>query len=144
MGDPLKERDQLAARANMLATRGEGHVEYHASAVVQSVVHKGKDGFHVTAFVGGEQKEWAADRVIANVGYEPDRRLYRELQVAEDAATSAPDPMKQQEPGYFVLGAKSQGRMPHFLLTKGLEQVRDVFALLAGQTGLDIYKKAKR
>jgi hypothetical protein len=42
-----------------------------------------------------------------------------------------------------VLGTKSYGRNAHFLLRIGFEQVRDVFALIAGQPGLDLYAKPK-
>src|SRR5262249_55400671 len=37
VNDPLRERDQLAARANMLATRGDGNVEFHPSSTVTAV-----------------------------------------------------------------------------------------------------------
>lgn len=144
VGDPLRERDQLAAQANKLATRGEGNVEYHPSSIIQSILHKGKDGFTVTALCNGEEKAWEVDRVIANVGYEPERRIYRELQVNEDLEHSAPAPLKQPEPGFHALGAKSQGRSPSYLMSKGHEQVREVFALITGQPGLDLYKARKK
>src|SRR5205807_3754216 len=35
--DPLRERDRLAVRANTLATRPEGNVEFHNQSVVESV-----------------------------------------------------------------------------------------------------------
>ena len=100
-------------------------------------------GFRVVARCGSDEKAWEVDRIIANVGYEPDRRLYSELQISEHVETFAPTSLKQPEPNFFVLGAKSQGRSPHFLLTKGFEQVREAFALLAGQPGLDLYKKPR-
>ncbi|MBY0229420.1 MAG: FAD-dependent oxidoreductase [Gemmataceae bacterium] len=140
VNDPLRERDALAARANMLATRGEGHVEYHPSSVIESVEHRGKDGFKVVATCAGTRREWEPDRVIANVGYEPDRRLYRELQVQEDASTFAPAGLRHPEPGFLILGSKAKGRQSQFLLKEGIEQVREAFALLAGQPGLDLYK----
>ena len=143
VNDPLRERDQLAGRANMLATRGEGNVEYFPSTVVQGVEHRGKDGFKVAALCSGTPKEWDADKVIANVGYEPDRRLFRELQVQEDPATFAPASLRHPEPGFHILGSKTKGRLPHFLIKDGLEQVREAFALLAGQPGLDLNKKAR-
>ena len=35
--DPLRERDRLAARANNLATRGDGNVEYHPQVLIDEV-----------------------------------------------------------------------------------------------------------
>src|SRR5438067_7853726 len=106
--DPLKERDRLAVRANTLATRGEGHVEFHASSVVDRLQTHGPDkGFTVTARVAGKPKTWEADRVVASVGYAPDNGLSRELQVQDCPATERPASLKQPEPNFFVLGAKS-------------------------------------
>jgi thioredoxin reductase len=156
-GDPLRERDRLAAKANSLATRGEGHVEFHAASVVDEVVGHGPDkGFRVTARVGGKAKTWEVDRVIASVGYQPDPHLTRELQVHEcyasqgpmglaaallkqgggdclAVAPTGPAALKTTEPNFYVLGAKSYGRNSHFLMRTGFEQVRDVFALITGR-----------
>src|SRR5439155_19875419 len=126
--DPQRERDRPAAKANSLATRGEGHVEFHAASLVESVVGHGPDkGFAVTARVAGKAKTWEVERIIASVGYEPDSRLYRELQVHEcyaslgpmalaaalakqtgdDCLTVAPQgpaAPKTPEPNFYVLG----------------------------------------
>jgi hypothetical protein len=155
--DPLRERDRLAAKANTLATRGEGHVEFHPASVVESIIGHGPDkGFTIAARVDGKPKTWEVDRIIANVGYEPDNRLYRELQVHECNATLAPmalaaalakqagvdgltvgaqgpSALKTSEPNFYVLGAKSYGRNSHFLLRSGFEQVREVFTLITGK-----------
>ena len=40
--DPLRERDRLAVRANTLATRGEGNVEFHPQTVVDAVETAGR------------------------------------------------------------------------------------------------------
>ena len=63
---------------------------------------------------------------IANVGAVPDPALAQELHPGE--------------PGYFVLGAKAAGRGGDFLLRRGFEQVREVFAQLLGRPGLDLYR----
>ncbi|MGH3371932.1 MAG: flavoprotein, partial [Nocardioidaceae bacterium] len=39
---------------------------------------------------------------------------------------------EQPEPGFYVVGMKSYGRAPTFLITTGNEQVRSVAAALAG------------
>lgn len=165
MHDPLRERDAVAARANMLATRGEGHVEFHPQAVVDHIESAGKDGFTVAATVAGRERSWQIDRLIGNVGYQPDSRIHGELQVDLCPATLAPAnvaaalgkqpadglppaalgaaALRNREPGFFILGRKSFGRRSHFLMRTGFEQVRELFTLLAGKPGLDLYKQAR-
>jgi len=164
LNDPLKERDHLAARANMLATRGEGHVEFHAQAQIQAIEEDG-DSFLVAALVGGEERSWQVERLVANVGYEPDNALYRELQVQECYASLAPmrlaaalaqqtgdgltmpalgaAALRNPEPNFYVLGSKSYGRRAHFFMRSGFEQVREAFTLITGKADLDLYKKAR-
>jgi hypothetical protein len=165
LNDPLRERDALALRANTLATRYEGNVEFHAQAFVQAVECAGPDrGFKVTARCAGKTVTWEVDRLIANVGYTPSTDLYRELQVHECYASlgpmalaaalakhagsdclsipaSGPAVLRNPEPNFFILGSKSYGRNSHFLLRTGFEQVRDVFALITGKVDLDLYRK---
>jgi hypothetical protein len=45
--------------------------------------------------------------------------------------THGPETLRTTEPGFFVIGAKSYGRAPDFLLRVGYEQVQEVVALLA-------------
>ncbi len=130
--DPFKERDRLAVRANSLATRGEGNVEFHPSTIVESIVSLGPDkGFQVTQRVAGIRKTSDVDRIIASVGYRPDFSIYRELQVKEDPVSEAP--ISMTEPNFFILGAKSKGRDSQFLLKQGFEQVRDALHKLTGK-----------
>ncbi len=162
-GDPLKERDRLASRANALATRHEGNVEFHYDTVIDAIECPNPDqGFKVHAQINGQPKTWQVDRLIAQVGYTPNRDMYRELRVHECYASlgtmklaaalagAGGDCLKQPslgaetlrnpEPGFFILGAKSYGRNSHFLLRTGFEQVRDVFTLITGEANLDLYK----
>jgi thioredoxin reductase len=154
VNDTLKERDQLAVRANMLATRGDGNVEFHAQTVVHAIDCAGADkGFKVRAMCAGKAKTWEADRLIANVGYTPDHSLYRELQIHECYATLGPmnvavaalkhaggdaltvpslgaAALRNPEANFFILGTKSYGRNSTFLMRRGFEQVREVFAFI--------------
>jgi len=114
--------------------------------------------------VAGSPTTWTVERLIANVGYTPDNALYRELQIHECYASlgpmrlaaalagqrgadclklagQGPDALRNPEPNFYILGAKSYGRNSHFLLRLGFEQVRDVFALLTGKPSLDLYRK---
>jgi thioredoxin reductase len=163
--DPLKERDRLAVRANTLATRPEGNVEFHNQSVIEAVALDGSEKtFRVTARCAGKSKTWDVDRLIANVGYTPNSEIYRELQVHECYASLGPmnlaaallkqagadclsipaqgaATLRNPEPNFYILGAKSYGRNSHFLLRNGFEQVREVFTLIAGKADLDLYKK---
>jgi thioredoxin reductase len=141
--DPLRERDRLAARANTLATRSDANVEYHAQTVVEAIEALGKDGgFRVTCRSAGRVRTWEVERVIANVGYTPDTGLYRELQMEKSYTTLGPMALRQPEPNFFVLGAKSMGRNSQFLLRQGFQQIREVFVLLTSDARLDLYGKA--
>jgi thioredoxin reductase len=164
--DPLKERDRLAVRANTFATRPEGNVEFHPQTVVESIESAGPDkGFRVGTRAGAKTRTWEVDRIMAHVGYTPDTTLYRELQVHECYASLGPmklaaalqtqagtdclrltvrgaELLRNPEPNFFILGAKSYGRNSHFLLRAGFEQIRDVFTLITGKPTLDLYKNA--
>jgi thioredoxin reductase len=163
--DPLKERDRLAVKANTLATRGEGNVEFHHQAAIESAEWSGPDrGFKVTARIGPKTQTWEVERLIANVGYTPDSSLYRELQIHECYASlgpmnlaaallkqegldclqitpQGPEALRNPEPNFFILGSKSYGRNSHFLLKNGFEQIREVFTLITGKPDLNLYKK---
>jgi hypothetical protein len=112
----------------------------------------------------GKPHTWEVERVVANVGFTPDTSLYRELQIHECYASLGPmnlaaallkqsghdcltitstaaETLRNPEPNFFVLGAKSYGRNSHFLLRHGFEQVRDVFRLITGNPELDLYKR---
>jgi hypothetical protein len=159
-GDPLRERDRLAVRANTLATRGDGNVEFHHQAAIEAVEFRGgEQGFRVSGRCAGRECTWEVDRLIANVGYTPDTDLYRELQVHECYASLGPmnlaaallrqagadclavtspgaAALANPEPNFFIVGSKSYGRNSNFLLRNGFEQVRNVFTLLAGNPEL--------
>lgn len=92
--------------------------------------------------------------VVAATGFRPDLTILAELQLdlhpgLESARLLGPliDPafhscgsvaphgwreLAHHEPGFFIVGAKSYGRAPTFLITTGNEQVRSVAAHLAG------------
>ena len=95
-----------------------------------------------------------ADEVVAATGFRPDHAIAAELRLGlepalESAAALGPliDPnvhtcgtvpahgiaeLAHPEPGYAIVGMKSYGRAPTFLLATGYQQVRSVVAALAG------------
>lgn len=96
----------------------------------------------------------AADTVVAATGFRPDLEMLREVRLELDRTTEAPirlapliDPnfhscgtvpphgerdLAHPETGFYVVGMKSYGRAPTFLMATGHEQVRSVVAALAG------------
>jgi hypothetical protein len=135
--DPLKERDRLAVRANSLATRCDGNLEFHPQTVIDEVVSHGPDkGFRVAGRSAGAPVAWEVERVIASVGFRADMRICDGLRV--DEPNRAPE---TREPGYYLLGAKSFGPDSGFLLRDGFDQIRRVFAQLTGNARLDLYAK---
>ena len=119
-------------------------------------------GFHarsVAAFDGGlvladGERELVAHEVIAATGFRPHLELLRELRLdlddrVEAARALAPlidpnlhscgsvpphgvDELSHPDEGVYLVGMKSYGRAPTFLLRTGYEQVRSVAAALAG------------
>lgn len=165
VNDPLRERDRLAVAANNLATRTDDNVEFRPNVSVEAIEPiAGAQGFRVTFRGTAAKKTLEVEKIIANVGYTPDTSIYRELQVHECYASlgpmklaaallgnktndcmkqtsHGPDTLRNPEPNFYLLGAKSHGRGSQFLLRLGFEQIRDVFTLITGNAGLDLYKK---
>ena len=120
--DPFKERDRLAVKANSLATRCDGNLEFHPQTVLDEVISHGPDkGFRIAGRSNGKPVSWEVERVVANVGYRPDTSL------------------RVDGPGYFTLGAKS--RDSGFMLRDGFDQIKQTFATITGNAQLDHYGK---
>jgi hypothetical protein len=135
--DPFRDRDRLAAKANSLATRCDGNLEFHPQTFFDEVNCHGPDkGFRIAGRSHGKPVSWEVERVIANVGYRPDRSISAALHVDEPAGK-----IETREPGYYILGAKSWGQESGFLLRDGFEQIKQVFAAITGNSRLDLYGK---
>jgi len=94
------------------------------------------------------------DEVIAVTGFRPDLTMLSELRLDLDPAVESPralasliDPnvhscgtvaphgaeeLRQPEPAFYIVGMKSYGRAPTFLMLTGYEQIRSVVAELTG------------
>ncbi len=94
------------------------------------------------------------DEIIATTGFRPDLSLLAELRLDLDPAVESPkalapliDPnvhscgsvpphgeaeLRHPESGAYVVGMKSYGRAPTFLMLTGYEQVRSIAAAIAG------------
>jgi thioredoxin reductase len=158
--DPLPERRALFAAARSLALGADPNVSAIGGAVVEgfefnSATHR----YRVALRVGAETRVEEVDQVIVNTGFGPDDSLTRELQVHECYATRAPmklatallgaaagdclttpalgaDVLANPEPDFFILGHKSYGKGPHFLLETGYRQADDVVSHLAAAPGV--------
>ena len=94
------------------------------------------------------------DEIISSTGSRPDFSFLREIRFDSDASIeSVPklanliDPnihscgtvrphgeaeLRQKEKGFYIVGMKSYGRAPTFLMTTGYEQVRSIVAFMNG------------
>ncbi|KMM85093.1 MULTISPECIES: FAD-dependent oxidoreductase [Pseudomonas] len=146
--DQLEERGKLGLKIRQLLN--DGVIELFKNVAIDQVVGNGQ-GLVVKA---GDQILPPVDQIIVATGFRPDMSLLAELRIALDPATQsavllAPmiDPnehscgtvrphgaieLAHPEEGLFIVGMKSYGRAPTFLLMTGYEQVRSVVAALAG------------
>jgi hypothetical protein len=153
-GDPLPERARLSAATRALAAGASPAVELQPGRVTEAL-WDGVDGRVAVLLRNGEMIEREFDRILALNGGVGDFAIYRQLHVAECYATCGPlnlaaallgeaggdclaqaghgaETLRNPEPGFFILGAKSYGRDSRFLLGVGWQQVADVFGLLDG------------
>lgn len=165
-GDRLPERDRLARAANALAAAGEPILHWPATSIESIESPADGEGFRVT-LSGERADEIEVDRIIANVGFRPDNRVYAELQVHECYASggpmklaaslakspsadclaqvaAGPEALLNPEPDFYILGAKSYGRNSQFLLSTGHEQIRQLFSIIGDRADLDLYATARK
>jgi hypothetical protein len=157
--DPLPERRALHAAARALVRGADPSITHVGGAVVEgfefnSATHR----YRVALLVGEQPRVEEVDQVIVNAGFGPDASITRELQVHECYATGAPmklatallgaaasdclttpafgiDALTNPEPDLYILGHKSYGRGPHFLLETGYQQADNVLSHLAAAQG---------
>ncbi|MFX3636879.1 MAG: NAD(P)-binding domain-containing protein [Candidatus Pristimantibacillus sp.] len=109
--------------------------------------------------ISGESEEGSRDfagidKIIVNTGSRPDFTFLRELRLSIDSATESTetlspliDPnvhscgtvrphgereLRHAEKDFYIIGMKSYGRAPTFLMATGYEQVRSVVAYISG------------
>lgn len=163
--DPLEIRRQLTVNANTAATKTPG-INWLGDSSVAAVV-AGEDGRLKVSVEAedGTLTELVCDKILASVGFHPDREIYRELQVHECYASEGPmrlaakllraeqagtndclslpkaerETLITSEPHFYVLGSKSFGRRSNFLFQTGIEQVKNLFQILGERETLDLY-----
>ncbi|WP_025115253.1 NAD(P)-binding domain-containing protein [Lysinibacillus fusiformis] len=152
-----EEKDALAARGALGVRIHElvdtGKVEVITPFYISQV--KKEENIHIVGTISGEQKVLTGfEELIVNAGNRPDLSINSELRLSIDSATEsvhalAPliDPnvhscgtvrahgeeiLRQPEKDFYIVGAKSYGRAPTFLMATGYEQVRSITAYLTG------------
>jgi hypothetical protein len=159
--DELPARGQLGLELRRLVDAGRIELVTGFQTVAVSRV----DGRLELVGQGPEQVPDRGQRIVADLvvnatGFRPDHTIAGELRLGlepalESTAALGPliDPnvhtcgtvpphgaheLAHPEPGYYIVGMKSYGRAPTFLLATGYEQVRSVVAALVGdQAGAD-------
>ncbi len=151
-----EEKDALAARGALGVRIHElvdtGKVEVITPFYISQV--KKEENIHIVGTINGEQKVLTGfEELIVNAGNRPDLSINSELRLSIDSATEsvhalAPliDPnvhscgtvrahgeeiLRQPEKDFYIVGAKSYGRAPTFLMATGYEQVRSITAYLS-------------
>lgn len=146
--DELAARGALGSRLRALVESGV--IDVHTSFVIS--------GFEVCGdrlrVLTTEAKDLTVDVLVPATGFRPDLSILSELRLELDPAVEAPrqlgpliDPefhscgsvephgeqvLSHPEPGFYIVGMKSYGRAPTFLMATGYEQVRSIAAALAG------------
>jgi len=146
--DQLPERGRLGTRLRTLVDSGHLHVitDFRITRVTRT-----PDGIIAS---NGTRDLAPVDIIVAATGFRPDVDITRELclvldPIVESPRTLAPliDPnihscgtvpphgaqeLQHPQPHFFIVGMKSYGRAPTFLLRTGYEQVRSVVCALTG------------
>ncbi|MGZ9810267.1 NAD(P)-binding domain-containing protein [Pseudoroseicyclus sp. H15] len=151
LADELPGRGRLGLRAAEAVK--SGRVTFRSPFVVEEIARQG-EGLIVSGTEDGEPTSFEVDRIVVATGFRPDLSILSELRLSLDPAVEATpalapliDPnlhscgtvrphgvveLTQPEKDVYIVGMKSYGRAPTFLMTTGYEQVRSVVAELAG------------
>jgi thioredoxin reductase len=156
--DQLPDRQNLGTAVTELVISGA--VQLEAGFRIAAVTATG-DGVTVHQ---GARRTGPFDEIVATTGFRPNLAMLAELRLDLDAATQAPrglatliDPntrsclyvpphgaevLAQPEVGFYLVGMKSYGRAPSFLLQTGYGQVRSVVAAVAAAPAGEVAQDA--
>lgn len=149
--DELEARGALGTRLRALVD--SGRVDVRTSCAIRALTEN-PDGLRVDGADADGEFVLTVDAVVPATGFRADLSILEETRLDMDSALGAPrrlaplidpelhscgsvDPhgervLAQPEPGLYIVGAKSYGRAPTFLMATGFEQVRSIVAALAG------------
>lgn len=150
--DALEARGALGIKIEQLVNNDR--VSVYTPFQIQEVrQHNGQ-----LALIGYQQDELQAlpgiDEIISNAGSRPDFSFLREIRLSVDSSLESSaaiaeliDPnihscgtvrphgekeLRHDDEGFYIVGSKSYGRAPTFLMATGYEQVRSVVAAIDG------------
>lgn len=151
--DELADRARLGSRVDLAVADGRITV-IDGFEIIRA--QRTEEAVELVGHRHGEIVVHTTDVVVNATGFRPDLRILREIRLELDDIVEAPkrlapliDPnvhscgtvephgfreLTHPEQGFFIVGMKSYGRAPTFLLAAGYEQVRSVTAWLAGDT----------
>ena len=148
INDALPARGELGARVGRLVASGRLRMvtNFRTTRISQT-----SDGIVLTS---SDDVAPAVDEIVAATGLRPDLSFLSEIRLSLDPAVESPvalapliDPnvhscgsvpphgaeeLKHPEADFYLVGMKSYGRAPTFLMLTGYEQVRSVAAAIAG------------
>ena len=150
--DALEARGALGIRIEKLVNSGKLNVftPFHILKL-----SKNKNGLQIEGEQNGQAETISnIDEIISNTGSRPDLDMIREVRIDLDASLESVfdladliDPnihscgtvrphgeqeLRHPEKDFYIVGSKSYGRAPTFLMATGYEQVRSVVAYLDG------------
>ncbi len=151
--DALGARGLLGSKIHEMVDKGT--VEVYTSFRIEQLIKNNNSTINIIGEVKGVKSEikWI-DEVIVNTGNRPNYSFLYELRTKVDFATESVegispliDPnlhscgtvrphgeqeLRQPEKNLYIVGSKSYGRAPTFLMATGYEQVRSIAAYMAG------------
>jgi Pyridine nucleotide-disulphide oxidoreductase len=147
--DALPARGDLGARLRALVDRGRVRL-----VMGFRTAELRRAGAGLTVIDAEQVAHGPFDEIVAATGFRPDLTMLSELRLDLDPAVESPralapliDPnvhscgtvpphgaeeLRHPETGFYMVGMKSYGRAPTFLMLTGYEQVRSVVAALTG------------
>ncbi len=150
--DALEARGALGIRIEQLVNSGKLNV-YTPFHILK--LTKKEDGIQIIGDLNGEIETInQIDEIISNTGSRPNLEMIREVRTDLDASLESVfdlaeliDPnvhscgtvrphgekeLRHPEKDFYIVGSKSYGRAPTFLMATGYEQVRSIVAHMAG------------
>jgi len=149
--DALEARGELGQRAKRAVE--SGRIRVLTPFRIRAIASAG-DALRVTGVIRNDAADTTVDQIVVCTGFRPGLEMLQEVRLSIDPwleCTAALGPLidpnehscgtvrphgarelAHAEKDFYIVGMKSYGRAPTFLLATGYEQVRSVVAMLAG------------